>query len=229
MAQPLKVTCPSCSSKFHIPLHLVRGKVVSFRCKKCRGTIPVDGRALSSATPIALQAPNVTPPEMHEPRSPFYSEPPGRLSLSDGIVVQDGLPTTSGLQADTPSAFAHSNARNAPPLLARTPPMGVGPAMLLSTPPTTLSKSNPPEPLRNTYPPTSFRPANGGKKVVAAAVVLAAASITVWSMSRQPRTAAPVAVAAPQEQPRGRRTRRQRDAESPGRARHRRPHRHAAR
>jgi predicted Zn finger-like uncharacterized protein len=201
MAQPLKVTCPSCTSKFHIPLHLVRGKVVSFRCKKCKGTIPVDGRAITSLTPIALQAPTIPPPETVSPRDAFYSEPPGRLSLSDGIVVQDGLPNTTGLHADTPSAFTHANpSRNTPPLLARTPPTGVTPALLISTPPTTLSKTTPPPPLHNTYPPVSFRPSNGGKKVVVAAALVAAASLTLWSMSRAPHRAASLASAAPPTQ-----------------------------
>src|SRR5262245_53604949 len=127
MAQPLKVTCPSCSAKFHIPLHLVRGKVVSFRCKKCKGTIPVDGRAISSATPMPLAAPQVAPPEPFEPaRDPHYSEPPGRLSLSDGLVVHGGMPSTTGLQVDTPSAFAHSNSPSSQrlpvPGASRTPP-----------------------------------------------------------------------------------------------------------
>src|SRR5262249_33469589 len=123
MAQPLKVSCPSCSAKFHIPVHLVRGKVVSFRCKKCKGTIPVDGRAISTATPQPLPAPQVMPPEgwvprqsspppqpeSFEARAPHYSEPPMRLSISDGLVVHEGMPSTAGLQVDTPAAFTHSN------------------------------------------------------------------------------------------------------------------------
>src|SRR5258706_667882 len=98
MPQPLKVTCPSCSSNFHIPVHLVRGKVVSFRCKKCKGTIPVDGRAISSLTPQPMPAPSVPPPsEFPDPRATLPSEPSMRLSLSDGLVVHEGLPSTAGV------------------------------------------------------------------------------------------------------------------------------------
>jgi predicted Zn finger-like uncharacterized protein len=218
MPQPLKVTCPSCDAKFHIPLHLVRGKVVSFRCKKCRGTIPVDGRALSSATPQPLPAPSMLAPETPDARSQFYSEPPPmRLSMSDGIVQPDGFPTTAGLQVDTPASFTHSSPPPPPPLvarysappIARTPAAGFAPAMLVSAPPPGFSRTDPPEGLLPSDPPPSFRSSSrNGKKVVAAAALLGAASLTAWSMSRQPHAGATPAAApaaaeehAPRAQP----------------------------
>src|SRR5260221_662307 len=205
MAQPLKVTCPSCSSKFHIPLHLVRGKIVSFRCKNCRGTIPVDGRAISSATPQPMQAPTVLPPDAADPNSSFYGDSSGdssmRLSLSDGIVVHEGSPSVSGLQVDTPAAFAHSNPQ--PPSrpraafgASRTPPVGFVPSATGSVPPTAISRSHAPDAARLSEPPPSVRRPAGGKKIVAAVALLGAAGLTLWSTSlrRSPR---PLATATP--------------------------------
>ncbi len=188
MAQPLKVTCPSCTSKFHIPLHLVRGKVVSFRCKKCRGTIPVDGRAITSSTPQPLPAPFVMQPDPMEAAESSYDEPSMRLSISDGIVVHEGLPQVAGLQADTPATFAHSTP---PPVqrpratfgASRTPPAGFPPA-LASTPPTAISRSTPPRgSIRVSEPPPASRPAQRGKKIIGTVSLAALAGLAVWSMS----------------------------------------------
>jgi len=193
MPQPLKVTCPSCMAKFHIPLHLVRGKLVSFRCKKCKGAIPVDGRALTSATPQPLPAPSVVPPNTTDPRAPFYSEPPMRLSLSDGIVVHERLPSTAGLQADTPAAFAHSNPplpRPVVPGASRTPSYGMAPALLASAPPPAVSRSDPPDALLRSDPPPSFRTRGRGKKVAGGVVLVAAAFLTLWGVGARVRTRA---------------------------------------
>jgi predicted Zn finger-like uncharacterized protein len=229
MAQPLKVTCPSCSSKFHIPLHLVRGKVVSFRCKKCKGTIPVDGRAISTATPQPLPAPHVTPPEGWmgqrpsspppegaEPRTPMYSEPPSmRLSISDGLVVHGngsnaGMPSTTGLQVDTPAAFTHSNSpsqRPAVPGASRTPPWGLGAPSIASAPPPPISRTEPPDAMRLSDPPPSFRGSSGrGKKVAGAFALVTAVGLSLWSLgvSHTPAPAAQIdrpAAAAPETKP----------------------------
>jgi predicted Zn finger-like uncharacterized protein len=195
MAQPLKVSCPSCSSKFHIPLHLVRGKVVSFRCKKCKGTIPVDGRAISTATPQPLPAPQVMPPEGWVPQpsspppeefAPHYSEPSARLSISDGLVVHEGMPSTTGLQVDTPAAFTHSHSpsqRPAVPGASRTPPWGLGPPTVASAPPPPISRTEPPEAFHKSDPPPSFRTQPSNKKVIGGAVLVAAAAFVIWGVS----------------------------------------------
>src|SRR5262245_65050635 len=100
MAQPLKVTCPSCTAKFHVPPHHVRGKVVTFRCKKCKGTIPVDGRALGTATPPSVPAPPLPPEAQQDMRASMYGD---RLSISDGVLMPDGLSSAAALMADTPA------------------------------------------------------------------------------------------------------------------------------
>lgn len=224
MAQPLKVTCPSCSSKFHIPLHLVRGKVVSFRCKNCRGTIPVDGRAITSVTPQPMQAPNVPVPDGLDPRASLHGDPSMRLSISDGIVVNEGLPSVSGLQVDTPATFSQANpapaqrplgASRTPPAgsrhtpqaaSVRTPAAGFGPSLPGSLPPTAISKSQAPDAHRPSTPPPSVRPARA-KKIAAGLALLGAAALTLWStsMRRPPRSvanAAPTTAADPANPPR---------------------------
>lgn len=81
---PLTVFCPSCSTKFSVADHIIRGKFVKFRCKKCQGTIECDGRALSSAPP-AIRA-GSRPPSIGPGGEPARkSEPPMRLSISDGL------------------------------------------------------------------------------------------------------------------------------------------------
>ncbi len=39
----INTKCPECSAKFYVAENLVAGKVVRFRCRKCGGTITVDG------------------------------------------------------------------------------------------------------------------------------------------------------------------------------------------
>jgi hypothetical protein len=175
-------------------LHLVRGKVVSFRCKKCKGTIPVDGRALSSATPMPLPAPSIPPPE-GDPRGHFPSEPSARLSLSDGIVVHEGIPSTTGLNVDTPAAFTHPSPPMQRPFVpgaSRTPAYGSAPSSYPSALPPPLSRTEPPEPLHRSDPPPSFRSTARGKKIAGAALV-AAVGLTLWGVgvrqSSQPATA----------------------------------------
>jgi hypothetical protein len=189
MPQPLKVTCPSCSSKFHIPVHLVRGKVVSFRCKKCRGTIPVDGRAISSLTPQPMPAPSVPAPDFGDARSPVPSEPSMRLSLSDGLVVHEGMPSTAGLQVDTPAAFAHASAPQKPvvPGASRTPPWGLAPSTTTSAPPPPIYRTEPPEAPLRSEPPPSYRGGRGSRKIVAVLALAAAAALSLWSLrNRRP-------------------------------------------
>src|SRR6185436_19260686 len=129
IVNPLKVACPSCGANFHIPTHLVRGKVVNFRCKKCRGTIPVDGRALTAATPAPFPNPNAAASGFPSEGTPEARGP--LLSIIDGIAPNEGLPSTTGLHADTPAAFTHSSTPppRTPPdtfaMASRTPALGV--------------------------------------------------------------------------------------------------------
>jgi predicted Zn finger-like uncharacterized protein len=80
---PLTVVCPSCSTKFSVADHIIRGKYVKFRCKKCQGTIECDGRALSAQPPPVRPARQSNAP-------PRTSEPPMRLSISDGLQFDAG-------------------------------------------------------------------------------------------------------------------------------------------
>jgi hypothetical protein len=138
-----------------------------------------------------------------EGRAPYYSEPPMRLSLSDGLVVHGGMPSTTGLHADTPSAFSHSQVPPSPravvpPGANRTPPWGIGPSSLASAPPPALSRTDPPDALRPSDPPPSFRPSRrGAKKVVGGVALLAAVGLTLWGVGVRRPTGATVASVAP--------------------------------
>ena len=83
---PLKVVCNSCSTKFHVADHLIRGKVVKFRCRKCQAPIDVDGtdlpEALAPQVAVATEADVVT---AEAPVALRVSEAPMRLSMSDGL------------------------------------------------------------------------------------------------------------------------------------------------
>jgi hypothetical protein len=55
----ISTICPGCAAKFQVPDDLVSGKLVRFRCRKCGGTIAVDGTApsASSAPPAPAASP----------------------------------------------------------------------------------------------------------------------------------------------------------------------------
>ena len=84
---PLTVHCPSCGTKFSVADHIIRGKFVKFRCKKCQGTIECDGRALSAAPPAVRQTGRVPAPSSGPART---SDAPMRLSISDGLNLEPG-------------------------------------------------------------------------------------------------------------------------------------------
>jgi len=46
----MNVDCSFCEAKYNVSEDLVRGRVARFRCKKCGGIIPVDGRALAASS-----------------------------------------------------------------------------------------------------------------------------------------------------------------------------------
>ncbi len=79
----MRVTCPACNTPFAVRDDLVRGRIVSFRCKRCRGTIDVDGTALGAA-PHGVETSPSAPPPPHATHA--VSEPPSgteRLSRVD--------------------------------------------------------------------------------------------------------------------------------------------------
>jgi hypothetical protein len=94
---PLTVACGTCHTKFHVAGALVRGKVVKFRCKRCRGPIEVDGMGVPLEDATASITTRTTipppPPPTAEPLMFFgLSSRPSlvdtsqamRLSMSDG-------------------------------------------------------------------------------------------------------------------------------------------------
>jgi hypothetical protein len=100
---PLRVACAHCQSKFQVADQLVHGKVVRFRCKRCKGTIEVDGRSLvEHGTALLDDASDTTPtrtwiaPAMHTHDSlnaVHRSEAPESLSISDGLGDGLGIPS----------------------------------------------------------------------------------------------------------------------------------------
>jgi len=76
---PLKVVCTSCSAKFHVADQLVRGKVVKFRCRKCRSPIEVDGTRLPEAQALR---PSTIPGGEVSSDAPVSSHPATRPFVS---------------------------------------------------------------------------------------------------------------------------------------------------
>ena len=98
---PVTVFCPSCSTKFSVADHIIRGKFVKFRCKKCQGTIECDGRALSVAPPPIRTVPRV--PGLGSVVEPARtSEPPMRLSISDGLNIEGAASPAVALAPSSP-------------------------------------------------------------------------------------------------------------------------------
>ena len=95
----MKVLCAACGAAFAVGDHLVRGKVVQFKCRKCRAAIRVDGTALSLSPPPPVPAPERAPPlpsavadsleipaEVAPPASSAsLRATPNRMALSAGV------------------------------------------------------------------------------------------------------------------------------------------------
>jgi hypothetical protein len=101
----MNVDCSFCDSKYTVSEDLVRGRIARFRCRKCGGIIPVDGKALSprgvaaggiwlasgdqmSMPPLAMPARGAShaPPRFSErPTVPGATAPPTSERRRDAV------------------------------------------------------------------------------------------------------------------------------------------------
>jgi len=173
--QQIKVSCPGCGTKFHVPEYLVRGKQINFRCRRCRGTIPVDGRtAVRDASPTGL-------------------EPSARLSISDGLPTADMFPKATPT-LETPAGFAQAVPASQRTHRRTTDAALVVPTAPLSTaPPIAMSKSEHFDDGRSSTEVAPFSQRSiRGKKYVVASVIVVAAGFTIWSMAHRPASPTPL-------------------------------------
>jgi hypothetical protein len=133
---------------------LVRGKVVKFRCKRCKEPIEVDGTALSvEGGEAALASPSLAPPLPGDPTTDpitFFgvSSRPSqvdfggsmRLSISDGW--EGALPPAEPAAPRAPTVVLTDRVLRPPP--ATITPSG---AVALSVPPSSRRSAPPPLPL----------------------------------------------------------------------------------
>jgi hypothetical protein len=104
----MNVDCSFCNAKYTVGEDLVRGRIARFRCRKCGGIIPVDGRVLSSSVsaeqlslpPVAISTRGHSsgPPALHALRSvpPAAASAPesvkrGRVAAWIGMAASFGL------------------------------------------------------------------------------------------------------------------------------------------
>jgi len=214
---PLTVHCPSCGTKFSVADHIIRGKFVKFRCKKCQGTIECDGRALSAAPPAVRQTGRVPAPSSGPART---SDAPMRLSISDGLNLEPGssLAPPRVPQIAPPPTFSRGepvdNRRPSDPFGLRRPPAAspqLAAPPLFTAPPTAVSADDlarlqthdtPAEGHTTSDPPRTAATQEGGGKGwrrLGVVLLVAAAGFGGWVLARQsvPPEATSVTVVPP--------------------------------
>ncbi|HKQ71784.1 MAG TPA: hypothetical protein VJT73_20715, partial [Polyangiaceae bacterium] len=161
-----------------MPGYLVRGKVVNFRCKRCRGIIEVDGRALK---PIS------TPP----PAPDSMGDSSMRLSISDGVLFErpSSEPPPRISSTPPPPMFpsevpARRSSDSFTPRRVQVDPHLASQATFSTAPPTAVAVSESPASaaLRSDRPP----PADAGKRtkrVVGVSAVVVALGLTAWGLA----------------------------------------------
>jgi predicted Zn finger-like uncharacterized protein len=206
---PLTVVCPSCSTKFSVADHIIRGKFVKFRCRKCQGTIECDGRALSASPPPPVRASRA--PGGDASRN---SEPPMRLSISDGLNLDGG----SLAPPKVPEvAMPRDERRPSDPFgLRRTPGAGadLAPPARFTAPPTSLSQSDDLAKLstvdtpaeghtRSEYPAAERDGSSKGRRRLGLVLLVAAAAAGGWVLARQsaPPSASAVTIGSDTKRP----------------------------
>ncbi len=119
----INTKCPECSARFYVSEELVAKKVVRFRCRKCGGTITVDGTRseddAEKASPtegaddmlLSRFPPAPSSVEGGKAPTPGTLRPPGMLSP----VADEGRPAQLPDQLEKkPSAAAGSNGKGKP-------------------------------------------------------------------------------------------------------------------
>jgi len=182
---PVTVFCPSCSTKFSVADHIIRGKFVKFRCKKCQGTIECDGRALSVAPPPVRTVPRVS--GLGSGVEPARtSEPPMRLSISDGLNIE-GAASLAAPKVPSHLAPAPTFSPARPPLAA--PALFTGPPVAVSQgddAPKLTTGDTPVEGHTKSDPPRSGHEGSGKAwRRIGVLLVAAATGIGGWILARQ--------------------------------------------
>jgi len=110
----INTKCPECSARFYVSEELVAKKVVRFRCRKCGGTITVDGSrtddGAETASPtegaddmlLSRYPPAPAPADGGKGVQPGTLRPPGMLSPA----VDDGRPAKLSDQPEQKSSVA---------------------------------------------------------------------------------------------------------------------------
>jgi predicted Zn finger-like uncharacterized protein len=108
----INTKCPECSARFYVSEELVAKKVVRFRCRKCGGTITVDGSrsddGAEKASPtegaddMLLSRYPPAPGAAGKGEKPGTLRPPGMLAPA----VDDGRPATLPDQPETKASVA---------------------------------------------------------------------------------------------------------------------------
>jgi hypothetical protein len=185
---PLTVACGTCHTKFHVAAGLVRGKLIKFRCKRCKGAIEVDGTALPAeeaapaSVPFAATIPPPPPAGSTEPITFFgFSGRPSQVDLSQSmrLSISDGwegaLPPAETAPPAVPTVVLTDRVLRPPPVALVTPgTRGSRPASLDSPRPTSAIVPS----ARRSSSPTPFY--EGSSSLRATAPLPSRSSVPAW-------------------------------------------------
>jgi hypothetical protein len=130
----MHVNCRFCDAKYTVSEDLVRGRVARFRCRRCGGTIPVNGTVLApsggaqpnSVPPLVITTgvPSSSPPGLSGARRTPSVVPPERASKKSidavrwvGVAASFGLAIVAW-KVLSPTATARQPVGDAVPVLA---------------------------------------------------------------------------------------------------------------